>query len=207
VNLPTFNTSHPPRVSVIGLGNVFLGDDGFGPLAVETFRCEYECGSEVEVVDLGTPGMDLAPYLYERSMVIVVDAVHSDAFQGALSVFCEDDFVSDRARLRISGHDPGLWDALTHLRLAGHAPSELIVVGVTPVSSPKESVPPYCESPPTHPRRSPVCSSTGTSHVDSAQPAPSQISGGCLYPKSNVPRRDEASLKDAGCLDHHFINA
>jgi len=121
-------------VSVIGLGNVFLGDDGLGPLAVETFRCEYECGSEVEVVDLGTPGMDLAPYLYERSMVIVVDAVHSDAFQGALSVFCEDDFVSDRARLRISGHDPGLWDALTHLRLAGHAPSELIVVGVTPAS-------------------------------------------------------------------------
>ena len=134
MNLPTFNTSHPPRVSVIGLGNVFLGDDGLGPLAVETFRCEYECGSEVEVVDLGTPGMDLAPYLYERSMVIVVDAVHSDAFQGALSVFCEDDFVSDRARLRISGHDPGLWDALTHLRLAGHAPSELIVVGVTPAS-------------------------------------------------------------------------
>ena len=134
MNSPTLNISHSPLVSVIGLGNVFLGDDGFGPLAVETFRCEYECGAEVEVVDLGTPGIDLAPYLYERSLVIIVDAVHSDAFQGALSVFCEDDFVSDRARLRISGHDPGLWDALTHLRLAGHAPSELIVVGVTPAS-------------------------------------------------------------------------
>ncbi len=43
-------------VSVIGLGNVFLGDDGFGPLAVETFRCQYACGPEVEVLDLGTPG-------------------------------------------------------------------------------------------------------------------------------------------------------
>jgi len=61
-------------VSVIGLGNVFLGDDGFGPLAVETFRCQYECGPEVEVLDLGTPGLDLAPYLYGRELVVIVDA-------------------------------------------------------------------------------------------------------------------------------------
>ena len=134
MNSPASSLGPPPRVSVIGLGNVFLGDDGFGPLAVETFRCEYECCPDVEIIDLGTPGMDLAPYIYERELIVIVDAVHSDAFQGALSVFCEDDFISDRARLRISGHDPGLWDALTHLRLAGHAPSELIVVGVTPAS-------------------------------------------------------------------------
>ncbi len=65
-------------VSVIGLGNVFLGDDGFGPLAVETFRCQYACGPEVEVLDLGTPGLDLAPYLYGRKLVVIVDAVHAN---------------------------------------------------------------------------------------------------------------------------------
>ena len=53
-----------PRVSVVGIGNVLLGDDGFGPLAVEMFRCEYECSPNVEIFDLGTPGLDLAPYLY-----------------------------------------------------------------------------------------------------------------------------------------------
>lgn len=119
-------------VSIIGLGNVFLGDDGFGPLAVETFRCEYECPASVEVLDLGTPGLDLAPYLYDQQLVIVVDAVHSDTAIGTLSIFHEDDFLSHRAKLRITGHDPGLWDALAHLRLAGHAPSDLIVLGVNP---------------------------------------------------------------------------
>ena len=123
-----------PRVSVIGLGNVFLGDDGFGPLAVETFRCEYECGPDVEVLDLGTPGIDLAPYLYDRRLVVIIDAVHSDAPKGALSVFREEDFASERAKLRITGHDPGLWESLAHLRLAGHAPTELIVTGVSPNS-------------------------------------------------------------------------
>jgi len=127
-------TTDQPQVSVIGLGNVFLGDDGFGPLAVETFRCEYVCDSNVEVLDLGTPGLDLAPYLYARDLVVIIDAVHSDAPAGEVSIFCEEDFVSRNARLRITGHDPGLWDTLTHLRLAGHAPSELIVVGVNPES-------------------------------------------------------------------------
>jgi hydrogenase maturation protease len=121
-------------VSVIGLGNVFLGDDGFGPLAIETFRCAYECPPEIEILDLGTPGLDLAPYLYDKGLIIVVDAVHSDAATGTLSIFHEEDFLSHKAKLRITGHDPGLWDALAHLRLAGHAPEELIVLGVNPES-------------------------------------------------------------------------
>jgi hydrogenase maturation protease len=119
-------------ISVIGLGNVFLGDDGFGPLAIETFRCEYQCPSSVEVLDLGTPGLDLAPYLYDRQLIIVVDTVHSETPAGTLSIFHEEDFLSHRAKLRITGHDPGLWESLAHLRLAGHAPDELIILGVNP---------------------------------------------------------------------------
>ena len=122
-------------VSVIGLGNVFLGDDGFGPLAIETFRCEYAVEPvAVEVLDLGTPGLDLAPYLYGRKLVIIVDAVHAELPPGTLSIFSEDDFSSQRAKLRITGHDPGLWESLAHLRLAGEAPQELIVLGVNPES-------------------------------------------------------------------------
>ena len=121
-------------VSVIGLGNVFLGDDGFGPLAIETFRCEYECPPSVEILDLGTPGLDLSPYLYDKELIIVVDTVHSDYAIGALSIYHEEDFLSQKAKLRITGHDPGLWDSLAHLRLAGHAPTELIILGVNPES-------------------------------------------------------------------------
>ena len=121
-------------ISIIGLGNVFLGDDGFGPLAIESFGCAYSCTPNVEVLDLGTPGLDLAPYLYDKQLVIVVDTVHSDAEIGTLSMFCEEDFMTHKAKLRITDHDPGLWDSLAHLRLAGHAPFELIVLGINPES-------------------------------------------------------------------------
>jgi hydrogenase maturation protease len=124
----------PLRISIIGLGNVFLGDDAFGPLAVEVFNCEYQCGTNVEVRDLGTPGMDLAPYLYDQELVIILDAVQADELPGTLTMYCEEDFATSRAKLRITGHDPGLWDALAHLRLAGHAPSELVLIGTPPES-------------------------------------------------------------------------
>jgi hydrogenase maturation protease len=48
--------------------------------------------------------------------------------------FCEGDLLSSQASFRITGHDPGLSDTLTHLRLAGGSPSELIVIGVVPES-------------------------------------------------------------------------
>ena len=132
--MTSFGVNAECSISVIGLGNVFLGDDGFGPLVIETFRCSYECGGSVEVIDLGTPGLDLAPYLYGKELVVIVDAVHSAMAPGTVSFFHEEDFVSSRAKLRITGHDPGLWESLAHLRLAGRAPCELIVLGVTPES-------------------------------------------------------------------------
>jgi hydrogenase maturation protease len=119
-------------ISVVGIGNVLLGDDGFGPLVVEMFRCHYECESSVEVLDLGTPGLDIAPYLYDRELVILIDAVKSDAPQGEVCLFREGELTNHRAQLHLTGHDPGIQESLAHLRLAGHAPKELIVVGTTP---------------------------------------------------------------------------
>ena len=122
----------PRRVCVIGLGNVLMGADGFGPLAIEMFRCEYECGPNVEILDLGTPGLDLAPYLYGADLVVIVDAVHAEEKPGTLSIYCEADLMAHRAQLRLTGHDPGLLESLAHVRLSGETPSELIIVGVVP---------------------------------------------------------------------------
>jgi hydrogenase maturation protease len=129
---PTTALPTPQRACVIGLGNVLRGDDGFGPLAVEIFRCEYECGPNVEILDLGTPGLDLAPYLYDADLVLIADAVHSEEKPGTLCIYCEADLLARRAQLRLTAHDPGLQESLAQLRLAGHAPSEIIIVGVVP---------------------------------------------------------------------------
>ena len=123
-----------PRISVLGLGNVLLGDDAFGPLTTEIFRSQFECGPEIEVVDLGTPGLDLAPYLYGRDLVILVDAVKADGEPGTVRIYREGDLSECAAHLRVTNHDPGLLESIAHLRLLGRAPLDLAIVGVIPES-------------------------------------------------------------------------
>ncbi len=125
---------------MLGMGNVLLGDDGIGPLVVETFRCGYDCGLGVEVTDLGTPGLDLSPYLHGKDLVLLIDAVKSDEPAGSVSTYGESDFAPTtdehvRVSSRLTGHDPGLWESLAHLRLIACAPAELLIIGVVPASS------------------------------------------------------------------------
>jgi hydrogenase maturation protease len=128
------NNRKRPRVSILGIGNILLGDDSFGPLVVERFRCEYECGSDVAILDLGTPGLDLAPYLYGRDLVVIADAVHAEEKPGMLRIYKEADLLTHRAELRLTAHNLALQESLAVLRLASLGPSELFIVGVVPES-------------------------------------------------------------------------
>ena len=42
-------------IRVIGLGNVLMSDDGFGPFVVRVLEAAFEWPPNVEVIDAGTP--------------------------------------------------------------------------------------------------------------------------------------------------------
>ena len=60
-----------PRVLVAGIGNVFLGDDGFG-VALAGRLAPRELPAGVDVVDFGIRGMDLAYALQADYDVVVL---------------------------------------------------------------------------------------------------------------------------------------
>lgn len=62
------------RVLVAGIGNVFLGDDGFGVEVIGALRGR-DLPDGVEVADYGIRGFDLASSLLETEVAILVDAV------------------------------------------------------------------------------------------------------------------------------------
>lgn len=65
-----------PRILVAGIGNIFLGDDGFGPEAVRRFAAARPPSDEVRVVDYGIRGMHLAYDLLDGyDALVIVDAV------------------------------------------------------------------------------------------------------------------------------------
>ena len=121
-------------IYVLGLGNVLMGDDGFGPAVVREFDAAYAVGPGVEVVDVGTPGLDLMPWLFDVRGAIIVDTVKSDGAPGALRVYDKADILRHAPSARVSPHDPGVKEALMTLQLAGRGPEEVTLVGVIPRS-------------------------------------------------------------------------
>ncbi len=117
---------------VLGLGNVLMGDDGFGPAAIRAFEAEYVAGAEVEVVDVGTPGLDLMPWLADVDRVIIVDTIKSDAPPGSVRRYDKADLLRHAPSIRVGPHDPGVKEALMLLEFAGRAPREVVLIGVVP---------------------------------------------------------------------------
>ncbi|KRD12159.1 MULTISPECIES: hydrogenase maturation protease [unclassified Streptomyces] len=75
-----------PRTLVAGIGNIFLGDDGFG---VETARrlAGRDLPARTEVVDIGVRGMHLAYQLLDGyDTLVLVDATARGEAPGTLYV-------------------------------------------------------------------------------------------------------------------------
>ena len=129
---------HLPKTAVVGLGNVLMADDAFGPTFVRWLEANYEVPESIEVIDLGTPGNDLYPHLVDRDVVIVVDTVRFDGAPGTLRVYTRDEIVQHVPHARVSPHDPGLKETLLSLEFAGHMPRQVLLVGVIPESTGSE---------------------------------------------------------------------
>jgi hydrogenase maturation protease len=121
-----------PRAAVLGLGNVLMGDDAFGPYLVRVLDAEWTVTPAVSWQDLGTPGLDLAPYLADLDLVIIVDTVSAPRPPGEVRTYARADLLRHAPGPRLSPHDPGVKEAVLTAELAGIAPRELWIVGVVP---------------------------------------------------------------------------
>ena len=119
-------------IHVLGLGDVLMGDDGFGPAVVYAFEAGYRVDSDVEVVDLGTPGLDLLPWLADVDRVVIIDTIRHELPPGTMRVYQKSDVLRHPPSVRVGPHDPGVKDALLALEFAGRAPRELTLIGVVP---------------------------------------------------------------------------
>ena len=117
------------RVLVAGIGNVFLGDDGFGVEAA-TRLASRKLPAGADVVDFGIRGMDLAYALQEGyEAAIFIDATPRGDAPGTLYVI-EPELDTDDVSPEAHGMDPVKVLALA--KTLGRVPDRILVVGCEP---------------------------------------------------------------------------
>jgi len=122
------------RIVVLGIGNVLNADDGLGPHAVRVLEAEWETGPGVEIIDGGTPGLDLVSVLHGAEAVVVVDAVRDRGAPGDVKRYPREDVIEGAPRLAMSPHEPGLRDALLTMEFEGSTPGDVTLWGAIPES-------------------------------------------------------------------------
>ncbi|MCV7228508.1 hydrogenase maturation protease [Mycolicibacterium komossense] len=111
---------------IAGIGNIFLGDDGFGPEVINHVPCPDN--DTVCVTDYGIRGMHLAYDLMDGwDGLVLVDAIPTRGAPGTVHVFEADlDTLPATSGLDAHSMDPGaVFASLT--ALGGTAPRTVVV--------------------------------------------------------------------------------
>lgn len=120
-------------VLVLGIGNVLWADEGFGVRAAEAMAARYRFPDRVKILDGGTQGLYLLPYLDGADALIVFDAVDYGLPPGTMKIVRDRDVPAFMGAKKMSLHQTGFQDVIATAMLMEACPSSLLLIGVQPV--------------------------------------------------------------------------
>lgn len=119
-----------PQITVLGVGNILLSDEGVGVRVVERLSQAYVFPDNVQVVDGGVLGIRLMGIIGGTDILIVVDAVKNRQPPGTLYRLADEE-VPRRVLAKQSMHQMDLPEVLALCSAIDKTP-RTIVVGVEP---------------------------------------------------------------------------
>jgi hydrogenase maturation protease len=118
---------------VLGVGNVLWADEGFGVRCVEALSAAYTWPSDITIVDGGTQGLALIPYLQDATRVLLLDALDFGLDPGTLLEVPGERVPHYLAARKTSLHQTTMAEVFACVDLLGAMPRELRLIGVQPV--------------------------------------------------------------------------
>jgi hydrogenase maturation protease len=116
---------------VLGVGSPLMGDDGLGVDVVERLRTGWEGDSGLALLDGGTWGMRVLPFIETAQRLLIVDAIKNGGAPGDV-VRLDGDEIPRHLRQKLSPHQIELGEVLAVAELRGNFPSEAIAMGIEP---------------------------------------------------------------------------
>ncbi len=119
------------NAAVLGIGNLLLSDEGVGVHAIRALREKYTFPEGLELIDGGTMGLDLLPFIEGKEKLLIVDAANFEAPPGTIRPL-EGANIHRFFDKKFSVHQIGLPDMLFAAELKGMLPPTLCLVGIQP---------------------------------------------------------------------------
>lgn len=120
-------------ITVLGVGNILLSDEGFGVHIVNELHAEYEFNPTINLLDGGTMGMELLGFMQGTTKLLLVDAIDGDKAPGTIYQFNHDE-VESYFTEHISVHEVGMQDILRIHAMQENPLEDAVVIGVEPES-------------------------------------------------------------------------
>ena len=121
------------KTVVLGLGNILHCDDGAGPKAISRLRADPRVPADVSLVEGGTLGLELLPYVWDCARLIVIDAIDVGEPPGTLVRISGDELNSLPGNSSV--HQLGISDLLVALRMLAEHQLEVVPLGIQPEST------------------------------------------------------------------------
>lgn len=121
------------KIGIIGIGNLLFSDEGFGPFLIEHLIENYQIPEAIDVLDAGTAGIMLAPFIEDHDILYVIDiVVESQGPPGSIHCFTTKDVRSGNIQSRMSPHQVGLFEILDLCSLRDKLPEVIEMLTVVP---------------------------------------------------------------------------
>ncbi len=116
---------------VIGVGSPLMRDDGLGLVALEMLRSGWTFDPEVELLDGGTWGLGLLPFLEGARRVLILDAIDAAREPGTLMSLEGLDLPRFLGG-KVSPHQIDLREVFALAELRGRTPEHVLALGLQP---------------------------------------------------------------------------
>ena len=121
------------EITVLGIGNTILTDEGFGVRVVEYLRENYNFPENVQLVDGGTLGVELQHFILGTKKLLIIDSIDGGVAAGTI-FHLRDGEILNHFTQKISAHEIGIQDILTMLEITGKKIPCVELIGVQPYS-------------------------------------------------------------------------
>ena len=125
------------KILIASVGNVLKSDDGLGFFVIDQLR-RLKLPQNIEVIELGTPGLSILHHVKGYDKVIFIDTIKRGGKPGSIYVLKPQDVaylteaVSPRNLAFMSMHEVNLEKTIAIGKALGEMPPAIIIIGCEP---------------------------------------------------------------------------